>query len=102
MSTYEDRRNLGETHEEALEERGDIIEAMVEAGLDPDEAEATQQAAERAQVRTIDLTPTWSGILPGLLEVIENGDSFAARDTARAELRRMARLADAYVAEHKG
>ena len=52
--------------------------------------------------RTLDLTPSWTGILPGLLAVITNGDTVQARKFAEAELRRMAALADRYVAEHKG
>jgi hypothetical protein len=50
---------------------------------------------EEKTVETIDLTPTWSEILTALLAVIVNGETFEARNTAHAELRRMARLADA-------
>lgn len=46
-------------------------------------------------VRTIDLTPTWSAVLPMLLAVLEDG-SEAGRKMARAELARMAEAADAY------
>ena len=45
----------------------------------------------------IDVTPTWAGILPLLLAGAENGVQ-----SAREELLRMARLADAYVAAKKG
>jgi hypothetical protein len=41
---------------------------------------------------TIDLTPTWRGILPALLAIFENGD----RRTAIDELTKMAALADRY------
>lgn len=46
-------------------------------------------------METIDLTPTWSGILPGLLAVIENGTG-EGRRLAREELARMAQAADKY------
>jgi hypothetical protein len=48
--------------------------------------------------KTIDLTPTWSGILPALLAVIANGETVEARKAAEQELARMARIADKYVA----
>lgn len=50
----------------------------------------------------IDMTPTWSGILPALIAIIANGETVEARKTAEAELRRMAGLADRYVASVKG
>lgn len=43
----------------------------------------------------IDITPTWAGILPALLAVLEDGTSADARAVITAELARMARLADA-------
>ena len=48
-------------------------------------------------MKYINLTPTWEGILPALLAVVTNGETVEARKTAEDELRRMARLADAYV-----
>ena len=42
---------------------------------------------------TVDLTPTWSGILPALLMVLESGTA-EGRKMAREELRRMAQAAD--------
>jgi hypothetical protein len=51
--------------------------------------------------RTIDMTPTWHGILPMLLTGWTDGNA-TGRKIALEELQRMARLADAYVAEHKG
>lgn len=41
---------------------------------------------------TVDLTPTWRGILPALLAIFEHGD----RQTALDELAKMANLADRY------
>ena len=45
----------------------------------------------------IDITPSWEGILPMLLLLIECGDVEGQR-TAKAELAKMARLADQWVA----
>jgi hypothetical protein len=46
--------------------------------------------------KTIDLTPTWLGILPALVALITDGDAEGRRG-AQEELRRMAGLADAHV-----
>ena len=51
-------------------------------------------------IETIDLTPTWSGILPALLAVIQNG-SVEGVKLAEVELRQMARLADLYAISRK-
>jgi hypothetical protein len=47
--------------------------------------------------RTVNVTPTWTGLLPLLLEVAMNAETVEARRTAREELQRMARIADAAV-----
>lgn len=52
-------------------------------------------------METINITPTWKGVLRVLLEVYSTAKTSEARNTALAELTRMAELADAYVAEHK-
>lgn len=44
---------------------------------------------------TLDLTPTWAGILNGLVALIENGNAEGRRQ-ATIELRRMAQAADKY------
>lgn len=44
-------------------------------------------------MKTIDLTPTWSGLLPALIAVIQNGKPEGQR-LAIEELRRMAQAAD--------
>jgi len=63
--------------------------------------EALRAAAESPKaIATIDVTPTWAGLLPTLLAVHENAMTVDAKRTAFAELRRMAELADAYAAEH--
>lgn len=51
-------------------------------------------------MKTIDMTPTWEGILPLYIAGIESG-SFEGIKTATEELYRMARLADLYVAAEK-
>jgi len=50
------------------------------------------------EVEYIDLTPTWLGILPAMLDVIRNGTTFEARADIEREFVRMARIADKYVA----
>ncbi len=51
-------------------------------------------------LQTIDCTPTWSGILPALLNVLENGTE-EGKKLARIELKRMAEVADKYVEYQK-
>lgn len=46
--------------------------------------------------KTINLTPTWEGVLPALIQLLGTG-RFEAIKTANEELARMAKLADAYV-----
>lgn len=49
---------------------------------------------------TIDLTPTWEQWLKTILLVLENGNE-EGKKAAKEELLRMAKIADAYVSEHK-
>lgn len=87
------------------EQAEDIVSTgEARAALTPAEAEAIEAVAVEAEQRafgaepeTIDLTPTWSGILPGLLAVLTHGETVEARRAAEIELRRMARLADGFV-----
>jgi hypothetical protein len=51
-------------------------------------------------MKTIDMTPTWSEILPTLLLLLREGKA-EGKTTAQEELAKMARVADAYVKEHK-
>lgn len=51
-------------------------------------------------IQTINLTPTWEGILPGLLAALTDGGP-EGQQIAREELTRMAKIADAYVAKLK-
>jgi len=48
---------------------------------------------ETGGVKTIDLTPTWAGILPGLIAALQDGTA-TGQKIAREELAKMARLAD--------
>lgn len=47
-------------------------------------------------LKTIDCTPTWEGILPIILNVLEDG-SEKVKDDMKKELKRMAQIADKYV-----
>jgi hypothetical protein len=47
--------------------------------------------------RTVDMTPTWEGILPAIVALLADGVKAEARGVAIAELERMAKLADLYV-----
>lgn len=58
------------------------------AKQDQTKAEALPQ-----RVKTIDATPTWRGLMPALLHVIEHGPD-SARDAAAAELHRLAAIVD--------
>ena len=49
----------------------------------------------------IDMTPTWSALLEPLILLAANGENAGAREMAYAELKKMARVADLYVAEVK-
>lgn len=51
-------------------------------------------------VTTIDMTPTWEQVLGPLLYLFENGNP-TGRASAREELTRMAKIADAHVASSK-
>ena len=55
---------------------------------------------EAAPVQTIDMTPTWSAILPALLAALIDGTA-VGQGMARKELARMAEIADSYVAAQK-
>ena len=47
--------------------------------------------------QTVDLTPTWQGILPALLNLLQS-DNPRTRELAEAEMYRMARSADRMIA----
>jgi hypothetical protein len=48
-------------------------------------------------MKTINLTPTWSGLVQGLMAIMEGGTG-ESRGVARSELYKMARAADRWVA----
>lgn len=52
------------------------------------------------ETRTIDVTPSWSGILNTLLLLYTEGNA-DGRKAALSELQRMAEIADVYVASKK-
>lgn len=47
-------------------------------------------------IKTINITPTWTGILPALLAAYDSG-TVGGRSFARKELERLAQIADAAV-----
>jgi hypothetical protein len=51
--------------------------------------------------KTIDMTPTWKGLLPVLVHLVENATTSESRHVAMDELTRMANLADLYVTSQK-
>jgi hypothetical protein len=51
-------------------------------------------------MKTIDATPTWSGVLPLYIEALMSGN-FEGRKAATQELARMAQLADIAVADQR-
>lgn len=50
--------------------------------------------------RIIDETPTWEGLMPAIIAAVENGTA-EGRDSAIAELMRLAEAADSYIAADK-
>lgn len=56
---------------------------------------------EIGEIFTIDMTPSWEGLLPFFLETLDNPKKADLHAQTREELRRMARLADAYAAHIK-
>lgn len=49
----------------------------------------------------VDMTPSWAGVLPLYLDILTDPNSTAPKADIRAELARMAALADLYVASTK-
>jgi hypothetical protein len=53
-------------------------------------------------MQTVDLTPTWSDILPAMLAVLDNKEAPASsHEFIRSELENMAKVADQWVAHIK-
>lgn len=57
------------------------------------------KAAQIKTVGYINLQPTWEAITRLYIALLEDGDA-EGKEAARAELLRMAKIADRYVAEH--
>ena len=55
---------------------------------------------EKTGVRTVDVTPTWSGLIPVFRVIVEDGTTEAG-EAIWKEITRMAELADAYAAARK-
>ena len=68
---------------------------------EPIKIQGLMQSGETGGITEIDLTPTWSGILPALLEIMMSPRTDISKEFARAELEKMARVADAYVSSNK-
>lgn len=66
---------------------------------DDDMIDAGKHYNQPTEPRMIDLTPTWEGIWRVYAEAYHS-DTYKARHSAEIELARMARLADAYAADH--
>lgn len=67
------------------------------------EVELREVEPKKPTVQVHDMTPTWSAVLPILIAgATDTKRDSAARESAMAELRRMAELADKYVALNKG
>lgn len=54
----------------------------------------------KVKIATIDMTPSWSDMVPALKAMLRDG-SYAAQEAASQEMARMAALADRYVADQK-
>lgn len=54
-----------------------------------------------AAPNTIDMTPTWTEVLPMLFSLMEKGTTKEAREIAKEEIARMAACADAYIESQK-
>jgi ABC-type transporter Mla subunit MlaD len=50
---------------------------------------------DKRYIGKVDVTPTWADIVEILLNAVENGNA-KQQEAARAEIRRMATIADAY------
>lgn len=83
----------GAAREAALAAGDEATANAIAMGRAPAPVEAVE-APKPAPVRTIDVTPTWSAIVPVLLAALENGTDEGKR-MAREEIMRMADLLDA-------
>ena len=69
-----------------------------------DESEHLKEQADmldsdKRRIGTVDLTPTWAGVINVYIGVLENPSARPeAREAARSEIRRMATIADGFTA----
>ncbi len=73
--------------------RQDIFNATNYVVLLQDDLRKLRSTTMAKPVKTIDLTPTWAGIMPGIISILENG-SEDGRKIAREELMKLARQVD--------
>jgi hypothetical protein len=94
LYTRDSRNNGGRTvpANQKVEWRASLISEL-DAIIDYEPEEKPEPEPEPEPVKTIDMTPTWSGIVPILLAALENGTDTGKR-MAREEITRMARVAD--------
>lgn len=89
---------------QAEEAGAEIVYTGTDQGwLEDEHGETGYHAAVRMPpraARTIDATPTWAGLMPALIALIENGTA-EGRATAIAEITRLAHAADTYIAADK-
>lgn len=64
----------------------------------PDEIKA--ELREQNAPRFIDVTPTWADLMPAFFQILENGTD-TGKELARAELTRLAQMADRINAREK-
>tara|TARA_R110002126_G_scaffold287560_2_gene440453 strand:+ start:361 stop:588 length:228 start_codon:yes stop_codon:yes gene_type:complete len=64
-------------------------------------ANMAAQVVTRDRMETIDVTPTWSGLVPVLSLVLQRSDSEQARREVTEELMKMAKAADQWNAHCK-
>ena len=50
---------------------------------------------------SINITPTWSGLLPAMIAILQDSDNDKAKSEIKQEFKRMARAADITVARAK-
>jgi hypothetical protein len=63
-----------------------------------DAVEAMKADAKKVQVGVVDVTPAWVSMVPVFVTILRDGTSYETRQSVEVELRRMADLADRYVA----
>jgi hypothetical protein len=59
------------------------------------------ESTTKTLVGFIDVTPTWEEVAAMCILILSASESSTALNIAKEEIFKMARLADAYVAEHK-